>query len=123
MSDLEQQLHRLSKERFESLVHQVLTAKYPSADINRAEGSGGDQGVDSFSGLLDIGAAIGQSKHFPDRIRDSQKKQIATSIQTAFKHKRPLGGRSAWRSIYGPPNAGGSNPRSSKLTAVPKKSN
>jgi hypothetical protein len=89
MSSLEQQLRRLSKEQFESLVHQVLTAKYPGAGVKKVEGSGGDEGIDSFSGLLDIGPVIWESKHFPDRIRDSQKRQISKSVQTAFKHQAP----------------------------------
>jgi len=89
VSDLEQQLRALSEERFESLVHQILVAKYPGADIKRVEGSGGDEGIDSFSGMLEIGPAIWQSKHFPDRIRDSQKKQIAKSISRAFGNGVP----------------------------------
>ena len=89
MINLEQPLLRLSKENFESLVHQVLVAKYPNAGIKKVEGSGGDQGVDSFSGLLDAGPAIWQSKHFTDRIRESQKNQIIKSIQAAFRHQTP----------------------------------
>ncbi|HTW30518.1 MAG TPA: hypothetical protein VMD76_02505, partial [Candidatus Sulfotelmatobacter sp.] len=89
MSDLEQQLRDLSEEKFESLIHQLLDAKYPGAGITRVNGSGGDKGIDSFRGMLSIGAAIWQDKHFRDRIRDPQKKQILESIQSAFKERPP----------------------------------
>jgi hypothetical protein len=89
MSDLEQQLRDLSKEKFESLIHQLLDAKYPGADIKRVDGSGGDKGIDSFRGTLTVGAAIWQDKHFRDRIRDPQKRQILDSIQTAFDEVHP----------------------------------
>jgi hypothetical protein len=111
MSDLEQQLRDLSKEKFEALIHQLLDAKYPGADIKRVEGSGGDKGIDSFQGTLSIGAAIWQDKHFRDRIRDPQKRQILKSIRTAFAevqasdvlreliHNRPL------RDVFFPDNS------------------
>jgi hypothetical protein len=89
MGDLEQQLRELSKDRFESFVHQYLVSKYPGADIKRVEGSGGDAGVDSFQGLLSSGAAIWQGKHFPNRIGPKQKEQIRQSIETAFKTIAP----------------------------------
>ncbi len=90
MADLEQQLRELSKDRFESFVHQYLVAQYPGADILRVDGSGGDAGVDSFQGNLAHGAAIWQSKHFPSRIGPSQKKQILKSIKTAFESNPPI---------------------------------
>jgi hypothetical protein len=55
MADLEQQLRELSKERFESFVHQYLVANYPNAGIQRVDGSGGYAGIDSFSGTLASG--------------------------------------------------------------------
>lgn len=90
MSDLEQQVRDLSKEKFESLIHQLLGAKYPSAGITRVDGSGGDKGIDSFRGTLSTGAAIWQVKHFRDRIRDPQKRQILHSIQTGFEKVQPV---------------------------------
>lgn len=100
MGDLEQQLRGLSKENFESFVHQFLVARYPGAEIKRVDGAGGDAGIDSFQGNLDSGPAIWQSKHFPDRIRKSQQKQILKSVKAAVKSSPSLWtlnpGRSRW---------------------------
>jgi hypothetical protein len=87
MSDLEQQLRHLGKEKFESLIHQLLDAKYPGASIKRVEGAGGDEGIDSFQGTLSNGPAVWQDKHFPDRIRKTQKKQILESVKVAFSNR------------------------------------
>jgi hypothetical protein len=65
MAGLEQQLRELSKERFESFVHQYLVANYPNAGIQRVDGIGGDTGIDSFSGTLASGPTIWQSKQIP----------------------------------------------------------
>jgi hypothetical protein len=92
MGDLELQLREFSKERFEIFVHQYLAAKYPGADIKRVEGSGGDAGIDTFRGLLASSPAIRQSKHFPNRIKQAQKKQVLKSIKAAFRENAP----SAW---------------------------
>jgi hypothetical protein len=89
MTSLQKRLRELSKEKFESLVHQYLLQKYPCAGIKKVDGIGGDEGIDSFSGVLSDGPAIWQSKHFPDRIRSSQKKQILRSIKVAFELHRP----------------------------------
>jgi len=89
MITLQQRLRELGKEKFESLVHQMLLKKYPGAGIKRCDGTGGDEGIDSFSGDLSDGPAIWQCKHFPDRIRRTQKKQILKSAQTAFAFRAP----------------------------------
>lgn len=89
MSELEQQLRELSKEAFESLVHQLLMFKYPGAGIKRVDGTGGDQGIDSFWGELSRGPIVWQCKHFTTRIRKPQKQQIKKSIRAAFEN-RPL---------------------------------
>jgi hypothetical protein len=89
MVNLQQRLRELSKESFESLIHQILLRKYPGGGIKKSEGTGGDQGIDSFSGNLTDGPAIWQCKHFPDRIRRSQKKQILESAKVAFEFHRP----------------------------------
>lgn len=89
MITLQQRLRELGKEKFESLVHQILLKKYPGAGIKRCDGTGGDEGVDSFSGDLSDGPAIWQCKHFPDRIRQTQKRQILKSAQTAFAFRAP----------------------------------
>ena len=75
----------MSKDDFESLVDQLLQAKYPSAGITRVDGAGGDEGIDSFHGSLSDGPAVWQDKHFPDRIRESQHKQIKKAIKAAYK--------------------------------------
>ncbi len=90
MGDLGRRLRELGKDQFESFVHQYLLAQYPGANIKRVEGSGGDLGIDAFQGLLSDGPAIWQSKHFPDRIRKSQKEKILSSIATAAEHKPKL---------------------------------
>jgi len=89
MVTLQQRLRELGKETFEFFVHQLLLKKYPGADIKKSEGSGGDQGIDSFSGDLSDGPSIWQCKHFPDRIRQAQKRQILRSVEIAFKSHRP----------------------------------
>lgn len=88
MTSLAQRLRELSRNQFESLVHHFLLAKFPGADIKKVEGTGGDQGIDSFSGTLADGPAVWQSKHFPNRIQKSQKKQILRSIESAFKFRK-----------------------------------
>ncbi|WP_353073436.1 hypothetical protein [Tunturiibacter gelidiferens] len=89
MNEIEQQLRGLGKEEFESFVHQYLVAKYPGAEIKRVDGAGGDGGVDSFQGQLDTGPSIWQSKHFPNRIKQTQQQQILKSIKRAFKENAP----------------------------------
>jgi hypothetical protein len=89
VNEIEQQLRELGKEEFESFVHQYLVARYLGAEIKRVDGAGGDGGVDSFEGQLETGSSIWQSKHFPDRIRQPQQRQIRDSIKTAFKENAP----------------------------------
>ena len=90
MISLAKRLRELNKEEFESLIHQFLLAKFPGADIKKVDGIGGDQGIDSFTGSLADGPSVWQSKHFPDRIRRSQKEQILHSIKVAFKANKPI---------------------------------
>lgn len=90
MGNLERQLRELSKDSFETFVNQYLLARYPGADIKQVDGSGGDGGVDSFSGVIGSDPCIWQSKHFPERIRGSQQKQIRKSIKAAFKNRKPV---------------------------------
>jgi hypothetical protein len=59
----------------------------PSAGIKRVDGSGGDQGIDCFSGILAAKPAVWQCKHLANRIGPSQKKQILDSVATAFRHR------------------------------------
>jgi len=90
MITLKQRLRELSKDEFECLIHQFLLRRFPGAGIMKADGTGGDRGVDSFSGNLSDGPAIWQSKHFNDRIRQPQKKQILRSIKAVFKSYAPM---------------------------------
>ena len=89
MRSLEQRLKGLGKDQFESLVHEFLLSRFPGAGIKKVDGTGGDRGIDSFSGDLQDGPAIWQSKHFPDRIRKPQRKQILESVKTAFESWKP----------------------------------
>lgn len=89
MTALFQRLKELSKEDFESLLDQLLQAKYPGAGIMRVEGTGGDEGIDNFQGNLSDGPAVWQHKHFPNRIQKTQRKQILKSIEAAFKSRTP----------------------------------
>ena len=89
MIALQSRLRELSKEEFECFVHQFLLAKFPGGSIKKVDGTGGDRGIDSFSGILSDGTAVWQSKHFTDRIRRPQKKQILSSIETAMRSGNP----------------------------------
>jgi hypothetical protein len=89
MNSLYQRLKEMSKDDFESLVDQLLQAKYPSANITRVDGAGGDEGIDNFQGDLSDGPAVWQDKHFPNRVQKAQRKQIVKSIKAAFKNRTP----------------------------------
>lgn len=53
--------------------------------VNFINGLGGDGGVEAYATLTD-GSVVGvQSKWFPDKLEDSQIKQIGTSFSTAIK--------------------------------------
>ena len=60
MQDLYQRLKELDSDTFEKLAYQILAEKYPGAKIARVDGSGGDRGIDLFSGTLAAGPAIWQ---------------------------------------------------------------
>jgi hypothetical protein len=87
MAKVAQEIGLLDEQTFEGFVHQVLIARYPSAEIKKVEGSGGDQGIDCFSGMLASGPAVWQAKRFASRLGPDQKKQILSSIQSAFKSR------------------------------------
>ena len=82
-------LRSLSPSKFEHLCFRVLSAKYPNARLKMVEGSGGDKGLDIFSGLLRGTLVIWQCKRF-DYVRRAQKKQIRKSLETALRHYQPL---------------------------------
>jgi hypothetical protein len=70
-------------------IDQLLQAKYPTAGITLVEGTGGDQGIDNFQGLLADAPAVWQHKHFPNRIHEPQRRQVMKSIKAAFKNRTP----------------------------------
>lgn len=71
----------LNKERFEELCKRILISEYP--DVKTIDGSGGDQGVDSFIGKLNGKIKIWQFKYFLRRLNQSRKTQIKLSLKTA----------------------------------------
>lgn len=89
MNSLYQRLKELSKDDFEALIDQLLQAKYPGAGITLVDGTGGDEGIDNFQGILQDGPAVWQHKHFPNRIQEPQRKQVMKSIKAAFKSRTP----------------------------------
>ena len=89
MNALYQRLKEISKDDFESLMDQLLQAKYPTADVTRVEGTGGDEGIDNFQGNLSDKPAVWQCKHFPNRLHHSQRRQVSKSIKSAFKNRTP----------------------------------
>ena len=88
MANVEQEIGLMDERTFESFVYQVLQIRYPAAGIKKVDGSGGDEGVDSFEGTLADGPAIWQYKRFENRLGADQKKQILKSIETAFRHRK-----------------------------------
>ena len=89
MRILYQRLKELSKDDFESLIDQILQARYPAAAITRVNGAGGDLGVDSYQGRLGKELAVWQDKHFPDGLGVVQRKQVLKSIEVAFRKNKP----------------------------------
>jgi len=79
----------MSKDDFEALIDQLLQAKYPGAGITLVDGTGGDEGIDNFQGILEDGPAVWQHKHFPNRIQEAQRKQVMKSIKAAFESRTP----------------------------------
>lgn len=78
----------LSSSEFHHLCFRVLSARYPNAGVKSVEGSGGDRGLDVFSGVLSEEPLIWQCKRF-DYVRAAQKKQIRDSLGTALKNYKP----------------------------------
>ena len=84
MTELMQALRDLSRDGFELFVHHFLRVRYPTANVTKIAGDGGDQGIDSFSGTLGKGPAVWQAKHFTNGIGRSQRQQILSSLDTAL---------------------------------------
>src|SRR5437868_6375368 len=84
-----EQLRLLGPALFEELCGRLLPA-----DAHKAEGSGGDQGIDFFRGTLDpshrvpsASFEIWQAKFFRDGLKGAQKKQVLKSLESARLHK------------------------------------
>lgn len=84
-NDLAKEIAQLSPDHFEAFVFHALRAKYPGANIIKVDGSGGDAGIDLFSGSLSSGPAIWQVKAF-SRLGASQKSKIIASLGVALQH-------------------------------------
>jgi hypothetical protein len=84
LRDLYQYLRQIGRDDFEVLIHQYLLAKYPGAGIKKVDGSGGDEGLDSFKGELKNGPAVWQAKYFHSAIGNSQKAKILESLERAL---------------------------------------
>jgi hypothetical protein len=89
MQAVYQRLKEIDSDTFEKLSYQVLAGRYPGATIMRVDGSGGDRGLDLFSGMLSDGPAIWQCKHFTNGIKDSQRRKVVESLDTAIKNFAP----------------------------------
>jgi hypothetical protein len=111
VSELQQLLQLLGKEQFESLVHQALLAKYPGADIKKVDGSGGDEGIDSFSGMLDVGPAIWQVSTFRSASGTRRKERLPNLFVPRLRAEPLPAGPSVCRSTYEPQNIVGFSPR------------
>jgi hypothetical protein len=89
MQALYQRLKEIDSDAFEKLAYQIFAEKYPGAKITRVDGSGGDRGIDLFSGTLADGPAIWQCKYFRDGVKDVQRRQVVKSLDTALENFSP----------------------------------
>ena len=89
MQALYQRLKEIDSDTFEKLAYQILAEKYPGARITRVDGSGGDRGIDLFSGTLADGPAIWQCKYFRNGVKDVQRRQVVKSLDTALENFSP----------------------------------
>lgn len=86
MHPLYQRLKELDSDTFEKLCFHLVKARFPGAEIRHVDGAAGDEGLDLFLGLLDVGPTIWQCKSFPNGIRKHQKEQIRASLKRALNH-------------------------------------
>ena len=74
-----------SRSKFENLMYDLLCREYPSDKVHKTDSSrGGDGGVDIFV-ERDGGIDIYQCKFFPDKMENTQWKQIQTSFENSMK--------------------------------------
>jgi hypothetical protein len=86
---LYQRLKEIDSNTFEKLSFQILAERYPEARIRRVDGAGGDKGLDHFAGILADGPSIWQSKHFPNGVKDVQRRQVLKSLNSAVENYSP----------------------------------
>ena len=89
MRSLYQRLKELDPVTFERLCYHLLKEQYPTTDIRHVEGGGGDEGLDLFTGDLDVGPVVWQCKAFPNGIGQSQREQIRGSLRRVLATTRP----------------------------------
>lgn len=75
----------LFEDRFEDLCKQILIREFP--DMHGVDGRGGDEGTDSFRGMIDQQSHIFQFKYFPNRLDSSRRKQICKSLEKSYAKK------------------------------------
>lgn len=71
-------------DNFALLCTRLILEEWPEA--NPVEGKGGDEGLDTYIGEIDGELKAFQFKYFCDRIRNSQRAQIKSSLKTALSH-------------------------------------
>jgi hypothetical protein len=86
---LYQRLKEIDPNTFEKLSFQILAERYPEAKIRRVDGAGGDKGLDLFAGVLADGPGVWQCKHFPNGVKDVQRRQVLKSLNTAIENYSP----------------------------------
>src|ERR1035441_1429706 len=71
MRSLYQRLKELDPVTFERLCYHLLKEQYPTTDIRHVEGGGGDEGLDLFTGDLDVADVRGGVLLFEQVVAES----------------------------------------------------
>lgn len=79
---------KFTREEFEDFCKLLLSSMYPGK-LKTVEGSGGDEGTDSFFGKIDDQDTVFQFKFFTNRITGSRWDQIRESLETTTKYRNP----------------------------------
>jgi hypothetical protein len=89
MQPLLQRLKELDSKMFEQFCFDLFKERYAGVEIHHVHGSGGDEGVDLFSGDLEGICVVWQCKAFPNGVGKSQKAKIKESLRTAMHSVKP----------------------------------